>query len=169
MKLSIGETLAKFLGARSVRALALGLAAAVAATTLPAATPASAHGERSQQAFLRMRTLNWYDVKWSKRLEFAAASMYDRRRALISRSSWSLSDQRAPRASRLYLHGIFGVGAFRARLLARRPRGGGFFARQAKIRRSPRSRDAMSLVSEADDAVSKALERTSDVDKIFAV
>ena len=37
MKLSIGETLAKFLGARSVRALALGLAAAVAATTLPAA------------------------------------------------------------------------------------------------------------------------------------
>lgn len=66
MKLSIGETLAKFLGARSVRALALGLAAAIAATTLPAATPASAHGERSQQAFLRMRTLNWYDVKWSK-------------------------------------------------------------------------------------------------------
>ncbi len=66
MKLSIGETLAKFLGARSVRMLALGLAAAVAATTLPAATPASAHGERSQQAFLRMRTLNWYDVKWSK-------------------------------------------------------------------------------------------------------
>jgi methane/ammonia monooxygenase subunit B len=66
MKLSIGETLAKFLGKRSVRALALGLAAAVAATTLPAATPASAHGERSQQAFLRMRTLNWYDVKWSK-------------------------------------------------------------------------------------------------------
>ncbi len=66
MKLSIGETFAKILGARSVRALALGLAAAVAATTLPAATPASAHGERSQQAFLRMRTLNWYDVKWSK-------------------------------------------------------------------------------------------------------
>ena len=66
MKLSIGETLAKALGARSVRTLALGLAAAVAATTLPAATPASAHGERSQQAFLRMRTLNWYDVKWSK-------------------------------------------------------------------------------------------------------
>ncbi|MGA8169274.1 MAG: methane monooxygenase/ammonia monooxygenase subunit B, partial [Methylocystis sp.] len=61
MKLSIGETFAKILGARSVRALALGLAAAVAATTLPAATPASAHGERSQQAFLRMRTLNWYD------------------------------------------------------------------------------------------------------------
>nr|3CHX_A Chain A, PmoB [unidentified]3CHX_E Chain E, PmoB [unidentified]3CHX_I Chain I, PmoB [unidentified] len=24
------------------------------------------HGEKSQQAFLRMRTLNWYDVKWSK-------------------------------------------------------------------------------------------------------
>ena len=66
MKLSFGEILAKFARARAVRAIALGLAAAVAATTLPAATPASAHGERSQQAFLRMRTLNWYDVKWSK-------------------------------------------------------------------------------------------------------
>jgi methane/ammonia monooxygenase subunit B len=66
MKTSIGNTLAKFLGARVVRMLALGLATAVAATTLPAATPASAHGERSQQAFLRMRTFNWYDVKWSK-------------------------------------------------------------------------------------------------------
>ena len=66
MKLSIGEILAKFARARAVRAIALGLAAAVAATTLPAATPAAAHGERSQQAFLRMRTLNWYDVKWSK-------------------------------------------------------------------------------------------------------
>jgi methane/ammonia monooxygenase subunit B len=65
MALSIGEIFAKFLGTRSVRAITLGLAAAIAATTLPV-TPASAHGERSQQAFLRMRTLNWYDVKWSK-------------------------------------------------------------------------------------------------------
>ena len=28
--------------------------------------PADAHGEKSQAAFLRMRTLNWYDLKWSK-------------------------------------------------------------------------------------------------------
>jgi methane/ammonia monooxygenase subunit B len=27
--------------------------------------PASAHGERNQEPFLRMRTLHWYDVKWS--------------------------------------------------------------------------------------------------------
>jgi methane/ammonia monooxygenase subunit B len=46
-------------------ACAVGFAAAVAMLTL-SATPAAAHGERSQQAFLRMRTLNWYDVKWSK-------------------------------------------------------------------------------------------------------
>jgi methane/ammonia monooxygenase subunit B len=52
--------------ARAARLVTLGAVAAIAATTLPAATPASAHGERSQQAFLRMRTLNWYDVKWSK-------------------------------------------------------------------------------------------------------
>lgn len=66
MKNFIGDAFAKIRGTRAIRAFALGLAAAVAATTLPAATPASAHGERSQQAFLRMRTLNWYDVKWSK-------------------------------------------------------------------------------------------------------
>lgn len=27
-------------------------------------TPALAHGERSQEPFLRMRTVNWYDTKW---------------------------------------------------------------------------------------------------------
>ncbi|CAB1276649.1 methane monooxygenase/ammonia monooxygenase subunit B [Candidatus Nitrosacidococcus tergens] len=27
---------------------------------------AAAHGERSQAAFLRMRTIHWYDLKWSK-------------------------------------------------------------------------------------------------------
>jgi methane/ammonia monooxygenase subunit B len=48
-----------------VKLAALGAAAAVAAT-LGAIAPASAHGEKSQQAFLRMRTLNWYDVQWSK-------------------------------------------------------------------------------------------------------
>jgi len=48
-----------------VKLVAIGAAAAVAAT-LGAIAPASAHGEKSQQAFLRMRTLNWYDVAWSK-------------------------------------------------------------------------------------------------------
>jgi len=47
-----------------VKLAALGAAAVVA--TVGAAAPASAHGEKSQQAFLRMRTLNWYDVAWSK-------------------------------------------------------------------------------------------------------
>ena len=27
-------------------------------------TPAAAHGERSQEPFLRMRTINWYDTQW---------------------------------------------------------------------------------------------------------
>ena len=48
-----------------VKLAAIGAAAAVAAT-LGAVAPASAHGEKSQQAFLRMRTLNWYDVGWTK-------------------------------------------------------------------------------------------------------
>ena len=26
--------------------------------------PAAAHGERSQEPFLRMRTNQWYDMKW---------------------------------------------------------------------------------------------------------
>jgi methane/ammonia monooxygenase subunit B len=47
-----------------VKLAAMGAAAVVA--VLGASAPAEAHGEKSQQAFLRMRTLNWYDVKWSK-------------------------------------------------------------------------------------------------------
>jgi len=43
---------------------AAGLAVAVAATSLYV-PEASAHGEKSQQAFLRMRTLHWYDLNWS--------------------------------------------------------------------------------------------------------
>jgi methane/ammonia monooxygenase subunit B len=46
---------------------AVGLALAAGVALVSMAGPASAHGEKSQQAFLRMRTLNWYDVKWSKR------------------------------------------------------------------------------------------------------
>jgi len=37
----------------------------VAATSFYAPT-ASAHGEKSQAAFMRMRTIHWYDLKWSK-------------------------------------------------------------------------------------------------------
>ncbi|HXW70918.1 MAG TPA: bacterial ammonia monooxygenase, subunit AmoB [Methylocella sp.] len=44
---------------------AIGLAAGVA-LTMAATVPAAAHGEKSQAAFLRMRTLSWYDLKWSK-------------------------------------------------------------------------------------------------------
>jgi methane/ammonia monooxygenase subunit B len=47
-----------------VKLAALGAAAVVG--VVGAAAPAFAHGEKSQQAFLRMRTLNWYDVAWSK-------------------------------------------------------------------------------------------------------
>ena len=44
---------------------AVALMAAVAATSFYAPT-ASAHGEKSQAAFMRMRTIHWYDLKWSK-------------------------------------------------------------------------------------------------------
>jgi methane/ammonia monooxygenase subunit B len=43
----------------------IGLLAGVAATSLYAPT-ASAHGEKSQAAFMRMRTIHWYDLNWSK-------------------------------------------------------------------------------------------------------
>ena len=43
----------------------VGLLAAVAATSFYAPT-ASAHGEKSQAAFMRMRTIHWYDLNWSK-------------------------------------------------------------------------------------------------------
>lgn len=43
---------------------AVGLVMAVAAGVY--APAASAHGEKSQAAFMRMRTIHWYDLKWSK-------------------------------------------------------------------------------------------------------
>jgi len=43
----------------------ISLLAAVAATSFYAPA-ASAHGEKSQAAFMRMRTIHWYDLKWSK-------------------------------------------------------------------------------------------------------
>ncbi len=50
--------------AKAARWSVAGLAMAVAATGLYAPT-ASAHGEKSQQAFMRMRTIHWYDLNWS--------------------------------------------------------------------------------------------------------
>jgi methane/ammonia monooxygenase subunit B len=46
------------------RRLLLALVAAVLVTVVPA-TAASAHGERSQEGFLRMRTVGWTDVNFS--------------------------------------------------------------------------------------------------------
>ncbi|QSA96764.1 bacterial ammonia monooxygenase, subunit AmoB [Methylococcus sp. EFPC2] len=43
----------------------VGLLLAFAATSFYAPS-ASAHGEKSQAAFMRMRTIHWYDLKWSK-------------------------------------------------------------------------------------------------------
>jgi methane/ammonia monooxygenase subunit B len=43
----------------------LGLCGMATLAVTPALiTPAFAHGERSQEPFLRMRTVNWYDTKW---------------------------------------------------------------------------------------------------------
>ena len=45
--------------------LGISLATGLVACML-AVAPAYAHGEKSQMAFLRMRTINWYDLHWSK-------------------------------------------------------------------------------------------------------
>jgi len=42
----------------------MGLLAIVTMVSVP--TVVTAHGERSQEPFLRMRTVQWYDVTWSK-------------------------------------------------------------------------------------------------------
>ena len=65
MKTSMFSTLARHAKRQAGRLWALGLAVGLAAS-MAGAGPADAHGEKSQAAFLRMRTLNWYDVKWSK-------------------------------------------------------------------------------------------------------
>lgn len=49
---------------RATRWIAAGFAIAVAATVFYVPT-AAAHGEKAQAAFLRMRTIHWYDLKWS--------------------------------------------------------------------------------------------------------
>jgi methane/ammonia monooxygenase subunit B len=49
---------------RASKWLAIGFATAVASSAFYVPTVA-AHGEKSQAAFLRMRTIHWYDLKWS--------------------------------------------------------------------------------------------------------
>ena len=65
MKITMLSSLARVAKRQAGRIWALGLAVGLVAT-MAAAGPADAHGEKSQAAFLRMRTLNWYDLKWSK-------------------------------------------------------------------------------------------------------
>jgi methane/ammonia monooxygenase subunit B len=65
MKTTMLSTLARLAKRQTGRLWALGLATGLA-VTMASAGPADAHGEKSQAAFLRMRTLNWYDLKWSK-------------------------------------------------------------------------------------------------------
>src|ERR1700724_3024324 len=65
MKTIMFTRLARLATRQAGRLWALGLAAGLA-LTMASADPADAHGEKSQAAFLRMRTLGWYDLKWSK-------------------------------------------------------------------------------------------------------
>jgi len=65
MKTTMFTRLARLATRQAGRLWALGLAAGLA-LTMASAGPADAHGEKSQAAFLRMRTLGWYDLKWSK-------------------------------------------------------------------------------------------------------
>jgi methane/ammonia monooxygenase subunit B len=65
MKTITFSKLARLATRQAGRLWALGLAAGLA-LTMASAGPADAHGEKSQAAFLRMRTLGWYDLKWSK-------------------------------------------------------------------------------------------------------
>jgi methane/ammonia monooxygenase subunit B len=65
MKTTMFSRLARLATRQAGRLWALGLAAGLA-LTMASAGPADAHGEKSQAAFLRLRTLGWYDLKWSK-------------------------------------------------------------------------------------------------------
>jgi methane/ammonia monooxygenase subunit B len=65
MTTTMFSSLARHAKRQAGRLWALGLAAGLA-VTMAATGPADAHGEKSQAAFLRMRTLSWYDLKWNK-------------------------------------------------------------------------------------------------------
>lgn len=66
MRTTMFSSLARLAKRQAGRLWALGLAAGLA-MTMATTGPADAHGEKSQAAFLRMRTLAWYDLKWSKK------------------------------------------------------------------------------------------------------
>jgi methane/ammonia monooxygenase subunit B len=51
------------LGVLGLYGAAIG-AASLAVTLVVDVAPAAAHGERSQEPFLRMRSIQWYDMKW---------------------------------------------------------------------------------------------------------
>src|SRR5919201_6068082 len=66
MRTTMFRSLARLAKRQAGKLWALGLAAGLA-LTMVGTGPADAHGEKSQAAFLRMRTLGWYDLKWSKK------------------------------------------------------------------------------------------------------
>ena len=43
-------------------------AASLVLTVAVDVTPVAAHGERSQEPFLRMRSIQWYDMKWQPKV-----------------------------------------------------------------------------------------------------
>ncbi len=55
------------LGVLGLYGAAIG-AASLAMTLTVDVKPAAAHGERSQEPFLRMRTIQWYDLKWQPKV-----------------------------------------------------------------------------------------------------
>lgn len=55
------------LGVIGLYGVAYGVAT-LALTLVVDVTPVAAHGERSQEPFLRMRTIQWYDLKWQPKV-----------------------------------------------------------------------------------------------------
>ena len=55
------------LGVLGLYGAAIG-AASLAVTLVVDVAPAAAHGERSQEPFLRMRSIQWYDMKWQPKV-----------------------------------------------------------------------------------------------------
>ena len=55
------------LGVIGLYGVAYGVAT-LALTLVVDVTPVAAHGERSQEPFLRMRTIQWYDIKWQPKV-----------------------------------------------------------------------------------------------------
>ena len=54
------------MNARRIVSAVFAAAVALTAVMLSYTPPALAHGERSQEPFLRMRSIQWYDAAWSK-------------------------------------------------------------------------------------------------------